>query len=147
MDLRTFVLPSRFPVKTFFSQQVESNGDPPPEALERIVKIVQDYRESNEDDLAIPLSFCGRVANALLWEEGHWELIREHLQVGTFVRLRNVDIRRWQSCQFRCKLTWFLVFLFCEPFASLSDIVMTLCTYSSHGTFKDVVDSSSKPKF
>jgi hypothetical protein len=108
-------------VKTYFQQQAETNGDPPPEALDRIVKIVQKLIESNEDNLAIPLSFCGRVANALIWEEGHWELIREHIQVGTFIRLRNVDIRRWQSGHFRCKSSSLMVHTFLLVY-HLSDV-------------------------
>ncbi|KAG7368887.1 telomeric single stranded DNA binding POT1/CDC13-containing protein [Nitzschia inconspicua] len=89
-----------FPVRTIFSQQAERNGDPPPEALEELVKIVQKLQQSSED-LVVPLSFCGRVANVLIWEEVHWTLLKEHVQLGTFIRLRNVDIRRWQYNQFR----------------------------------------------
>jgi hypothetical protein len=120
-------LPSSFPVNTLFSHQAERNGDPPPEALARIVKILQDQRESNEDDLAVPLSFCGRVANALIWEEGHWELITQHIQVGTFIRLRNVDIRRWQTCQFRCKSRSFRdTCIFVDISNQLSDVDASL---------------------
>lgn len=89
-------------MRTIFSQQAESNGDPPPEALQNVVKIVEKMRESSPD-IVTPLSFCGRVANVLIWEEVHWALLKEKVQPGTFIRLRNVDIRRWQYNPFRCK--------------------------------------------
>jgi hypothetical protein len=84
------------------TQQSANRGDPPAEALEKVVKIIQELRESN-NIVEIPLSFCGRVSNVLIWEEAHWTLIKEHAAVGTFLRLRNVDIRQWKHNNFRCK--------------------------------------------
>jgi len=40
-----------------------------------------------------PISFCGRVTNVVIWEQDHWNLIKqaaEFINVGKFIRLRNV---------------------------------------------------------
>ena len=53
--------------------------------------------------LEIPEAVCGKVANVVIWESAHWDLIRSHVPIGTFIRLRNVDVKRWNDNLFRCK--------------------------------------------
>lgn len=42
--------------------------------------------------IAAPISLCGRVINAIVWEETMWNLIatKRIVDVGSFLRLRNV---------------------------------------------------------
>lgn len=44
-------------------------------------------------DIQPPLALCGRVVNAIIWEENLWHLIYDEniLRIGSFVRLRNIN--------------------------------------------------------
>jgi len=70
------------------------NGDPPPEALQAIANAVECINSNGDGDdassLEPPTCLCGRVTNVAVWEEADWGLVMEMLQVGTFIRLRNV---------------------------------------------------------
>jgi hypothetical protein len=89
-----------YPIQTILTQQAAGRGDPPSEALLQVVTAVKDL-QATHSNMEIPLSFCGRVANAVIWEESMWALIRQHAPVGSFVRLRNVSISRWTNNPFR----------------------------------------------
>jgi hypothetical protein len=103
VDLTSHDFPGhRVFVETIATRQAIGRGEPPPEALTRISSIVQRLQETNHA-MEIPKALCGRVSNVLVWEESHWEFIRQSAPVGTFLRLRNVDIRKWQNTPFRCK--------------------------------------------
>ncbi|GAX14046.1 hypothetical protein FisN_5Lh030 [Fistulifera solaris] len=58
------------------------NGDPSPEVLTRLAAAC---RKSGLDP---PTQITGRVVNVAIWEDPHWEQIKD-LQPGTFLRLRN----------------------------------------------------------
>ena len=71
-------------------------------AIERIVNDLslpesQHSGENDEAAIRAPVALCGRVVNAIIWEEDQWNLIRGReagaaiLGVGSFVRLRNVN--------------------------------------------------------
>jgi len=69
-------------------------------AVERAISTTQQLQESNLT-MEIPKSLCGRISNVAIWEKSHWNQISEHISVGTFLRLRNVHIRKWQDNMFR----------------------------------------------
>ena len=75
-----------------------------PRAIERVIRASQQLQAST-GTMKVPISLCGRVANVVVWEKSHWDLIHEHIPVGTFLRLRNVHTpKRWESDHFRCEL-------------------------------------------
>jgi len=43
-----------------------------------------------------PKALCGKVANAVIWEESYWEMIQRYISIGSFIRLRNVEVREWK---------------------------------------------------
>lgn len=92
----------RPPVQTIVTQSVRGRGDPPSDAVFKVASIAQGLQAS-DSSMKIPKALCGRVANVVIWEDQQWALVREHAPVGTFLRLRNVDVRRWQKNTFRCK--------------------------------------------
>jgi hypothetical protein len=66
-------------------------GDPPVEAVAKIAAIVEAHKEAaNLRDLQVPVSLCGRVVNAFIWEVENWELVHSAVRIGNFIRLRNV---------------------------------------------------------
>lgn len=78
-------------------------------AIEQVVLASQELQESFFD-MGVPVALCGSVANVVVWEKSHWDLIEKHIPVGTFLRLRNVHIpQRWQGNEFRCKFSCLLV--------------------------------------
>ncbi|KAL3758343.1 hypothetical protein ACHAWU_005013 [Discostella pseudostelligera] len=72
--------------------------DPPEQVLLEIDKIIGNLVESGTS-IEAPLTLCGRVVNAIVWEEELWNLIHKEniLCVGTFVRLRNVNNAKLQT--------------------------------------------------
>jgi hypothetical protein len=58
------------------------DGDPPPEVLTRLAAACRKL------GLDPPTQVTGRVVNVVVWEDPHWEQIKD-LQPGTFLRLRN----------------------------------------------------------
>jgi hypothetical protein len=93
----------RLPIGTQLARSAQAQGDPPPEALVKISCILEKLRKSNKRyrTLQTPKALCGKVANVVIWEESYWELVTKHVPVGCFVRLRNVDVRRWKDNEFR----------------------------------------------
>lgn len=101
-------------VQLQYTQQTqEKGGEPPPEAVEKVASLVKAFREENaaddDDDedaaeMEIPMALCGRVANAVIWEPSCWTFIQQHVSVGTFIRIRNADVRKYPDPRFRC--TW-----------------------------------------
>ena len=92
-------------IDTLLSHAALSNGDPPAEAMVQISSIIEKLEDAGMVKLDTPKAACGKVANVLVWEETHWKLITEHIPVGCFVRLRNVEVRRWKGNDFRCRFT------------------------------------------
>ena len=98
------------PIPTLEAKETQRTGDPPAAALTRIASIVQQLKtdSAHVGDAAMkametPESLCGKVANAVIWETAHWELVTKHVPVGSFIRLRNVDVLPWKEQPFRCK--------------------------------------------
>ena len=87
-------------------------SDPPEELLLEIEKIVGDISSSSSTEpghplIQAPITLCGRVINAIIWEEQLWNLIqREHIiHIGSFVRLRNINKARLPTlAAANCKL-------------------------------------------
>jgi hypothetical protein len=69
--------------------------DPPEQLLLEIETIIENMSKSGSI-LVAPLTLCGRVINAIIWEEELWNLIHREriLRIGTFIRLRNVNNAR-----------------------------------------------------
>lgn len=72
--------------------------DPPEEVLLEIERVIGNFFQSGSY-IETPLTLCGRVVNAIVWEEDLWNLIsRENIvRIGTFVRLRNVNNAKMQT--------------------------------------------------
>ncbi len=70
--------------------------DPPSEALLCINKIIHAVNKiNNRESLTTPKKLSGRVVNVAIWESSAWEFIQKqiavkNINVGKFVRLRNV---------------------------------------------------------
>jgi hypothetical protein len=101
----------RPPVETIVTQNARGWGDPPPAAVSKVASIAQRLQTTNYS-MKLPKALCGKVSNVVIWEDPHWALVTEHAPVGTFLRLRNIDVRRWQQNQFRCKS------FYCRPLRS-----------------------------
>jgi hypothetical protein len=77
--------------------------DPPVKVLteiERVIKTSSLSGSQNQcDDMDAPIALTGRVINATIWEEELWQLIQKEkiVEVGSFVRLRNVNNSRLPS--------------------------------------------------
>uniref|UniRef100_A0A7S4EIX9 Telomeric single stranded DNA binding POT1/Cdc13 domain-containing protein n=1 Tax=Pseudo-nitzschia australis TaxID=44445 RepID=A0A7S4EIX9_9STRA len=74
--------------------------------LDQVMRASQQLQASLDfDNMGVPISLCGCASNVVVWEKAHWDLIHQHIPVGTFLRLRNVDTpQRWDGNEFRCKL-------------------------------------------
>jgi hypothetical protein len=103
----------RLPLASAAAGAAVKNGDPPCEALQSIASVIESMKSAdvdNRNDTALlepPKCLCGRVANVAIWEEPHWDLVREVLRVGSFIRLRNVhDGRMYDGllCKFNCRM-------------------------------------------
>lgn len=82
-------------------------GDPPPLAVSRVASVIEKLKTNPNLStyLATPKALCGRVTNVVIWEEDHWKLIRDNVPIGSFIRLRNVEIKQWRRNHFRCKFS------------------------------------------
>ena len=76
----------------------QSIADPPEQVLVRIDKILKTISSAEQPDTTCagvnaPLALCGRVINAIIWEEDLWNLIQRDgiINIGSFVRLRNIN--------------------------------------------------------
>ncbi len=97
-------------------------GDPPSSVVAKVVSIIDMIAASDKSSgdgsrpsdqthgggnlevkMDHPGALCGKVANAVIWERAHWNLICKHVPIGTFIRLRNVGVRKWKEQSFRCK--------------------------------------------
>jgi hypothetical protein len=104
----------RLPIASAEAGAAVRNGDPPCEALLSIASVIESIKTADGDSgtgddvasLEPPTCLCGRVVNVAVWEESHWDLVREVLQVGSFIRLRNVHESRMYNgfkCKFKCR--------------------------------------------
>ncbi|KAL7554105.1 hypothetical protein ACHAWF_017491 [Thalassiosira exigua] len=82
-------------------------NDPPERVLTRVAKALWDSSSSEGGahgdgprmPISAPIVLCGRVVNAVVWEENLWSLVSGEgaAEVGAFVRLRNVNEARLPS--------------------------------------------------
>jgi hypothetical protein len=99
--------------------------DPPEQVLVEIEKILACTSLTSGHAIEAPISLCGRVINAVIWEEELWTLIDKEkiVHVGSFIRLRNISNSKLPTeicnCEFMinrsssifiCKLTVFFHF-------------------------------------
>eukprot|EP00986_Skeletonema_menzelii_P006250 scaffold2358_cov222-Skeletonema_menzelii.AAC.4 len=76
----------------------QSITDPPEQVLVRLEKILKGISSAEQPDTTCagvnaPLALCGRVINAIIWEEDLWNLIQRDgiISIGSFIRLRNIN--------------------------------------------------------
>lgn len=74
------------------------DGDPPTAALTSIAEVVMKHLQG----INPPKALAGRVINVLIWEQSHWDLVTEAVNVGSFVSLRNVEYNLIPSTRNRC---------------------------------------------
>lgn len=80
------------------AQQSVRNGDPPCSAVVKIDAVVKKIRELDDNEsLVAPKALCGRVVNLIIWEDALWDIVKSNIQIGTFLRLRNVDYQMWRE--------------------------------------------------
>lgn len=118
----TFFVCFRLPCAAVGAAEAIKNGDPPSEALQAIANAVETIKAvDNASTLEPPKSLCGRVMNVAVWEEPDLQFIKFALQVGSFIRLRNVHECRILS-GLRCKFARevLLVFFFMPCFLTPS---------------------------
>jgi hypothetical protein len=86
------------PIATVMAQQSVRNGDPPCSAVVKIASVVKKIRELDDNEsLEAPKALCGRVVNLIIWEDDLWHMAKSNIQIGTFLRLRNVDYQMWRD--------------------------------------------------
>jgi hypothetical protein len=92
------------PIDSEQAKESVRDGDPPPAALIKIANIVHKLQELRQNaDLQPPTKLSGRVANVAIWEKQHWELIEKgYVNIGSFIRLRNVQDTVYRNTNFRC---------------------------------------------
>jgi hypothetical protein len=99
-------IPSSDPLFNFNPEALESvaDGDPPVQALIKLSNLVKQIQacDSNEKPLREPYAVTGRVVNVAIWETSHWELVKEVLHIGSFIRLRNVQDNKMPESSLRC---------------------------------------------
>jgi len=98
----------RMPIDSLFSREAVREGDPPSSALTAISEVVASFADTDPDTDVFepPRSLCGRVVNAVIWEDTQWDLIRDSasgMRAGKFVRLRNVNDGRLTNSGMRYK--------------------------------------------
>jgi len=79
--------------------------DPPEKVLVEIEKILACMSSSSGHRVVeAPITLCGRVINAVIWEEELWNLIHREaiVQIGSFIRLRNVNNSKLASGLCNC---------------------------------------------
>jgi hypothetical protein len=103
-------LVSSLPLATPEANSSITNGEPSSAAVVNIASIVEKFKETGSPNLEAPKALCGRVSNVVIWEESHWKLVTSTLQPGNFIRLRNVEDRRWTEGNLRCKFQNWLWF-------------------------------------
>ena len=81
-----------------------SDGDPPVKAVVKIANLAKTLQSSRPDDkpLLTPYALTGRVVNVAVWEQSQWELVQEVVEIGTFIRLRNVKYEKIVDEDIRC---------------------------------------------
>ncbi|KAL3926293.1 MAG: hypothetical protein SGBAC_013533, partial [Bacillariaceae sp.] len=87
------------PMQLMSARHAQRQGDPPPEALKKISDVINALVAATgrqENGWQPPKALCGKVANAVVWEETYWDMIQKNLSVGSFVRMRNVEVRPWK---------------------------------------------------
>ena len=61
-------------------------ADPPQEAVVKVSSIVKKMNDAYPDvDLETPLSLCGRVANSVVWEQNHWEVVAKKMRKPSWI--------------------------------------------------------------
>lgn len=78
------------------------DGDPPGRCLDKLATLIDRLRSLQQSDMRAPESLSGRVVNVVVWEDAHWEKVQQVLQVGMFVRLRNVRESILYGTSIRC---------------------------------------------
>lgn len=79
--------------------------DPPEQVLMEIEKILACMSSlSGHRIVEAPIVLCGRVINAVIWEEELWNLIHREaiVHIGSFIRLRNVNNSKLASGLCNC---------------------------------------------
>lgn len=79
--------------------------DPPEQVLVEIEKILACMSSSSGHRIVeAPITLCGRVINAVIWEEELWNLMHREgiVQIGSFIRLRNVNNSKLASGLCNC---------------------------------------------
>jgi hypothetical protein len=91
------------PCNTNAARDAIRNGDPPVEALVKLAEIVRKIQKIRDNaDLQPPKTLSGRVVNVAIWESPQWEFITHAVQIGSFIRLRNVFDSIIPETGFRC---------------------------------------------
>lgn len=99
-------VPLSDPLFNFNPQALESvaDGDPPVQAVVRLADLVKKLGRlgPNKKPLLEPCAVTGRVVNVAVWEASHWELVKDVIRIGTFIRLRNVQDNKMPESNLRC---------------------------------------------
>lgn len=108
------VVNDRSPIPSVpLAELLKAKEDPPFEALEALGLAVEQmkFETSIASQVEKPDRFCGRVVNAAIWERELWDYIDSRVEVGSFIRLRNVSGYSPHGINLGCKFC--LSFLSC----------------------------------
>lgn len=102
----------RLPDESAAALATIQNGDPPREALIALHATVEELNSSSHRKGAFKqlheiVSVRGCVVNVAVWEEPHWEFVKQNCKVGDFLRIRNVNKGSLDSgliCKFKVSL-------------------------------------------
>ena len=87
----------RFLVNSAVTREMEGMHEPSSDMVEKVASMVDKLNRSatkngSEIEMDIPISLCGRVINAAVWDKENWEFVKQNVEIGSFVMLRNVEI-------------------------------------------------------
>jgi hypothetical protein len=82
-----------------------SQEEPSVTIVQKVANLVSHLKDgssgtNNGSMLEIPLSLCGKVMNALIWEKELWDFVQQNVSIGTFVYLRNAEIKSHPRSKF-----------------------------------------------
>ena len=94
-----------------------SARDPPRSALNALSRATNELKTNGGfadwSNIQAPDRFCGRVVNVAIWEREIWDYIESNIEVGSFIRLRNVSYELLSGfkcwCKFRATLFRYFV--------------------------------------
>jgi len=96
-------------INSLIDRNAADNSDPPTQALCIINDTIQLLKILDSEGFSMldsAVSLCGRVVNVVIWEDSHWNRIKDghFVKIGSFVRFRNIieGFLNFEASNIRC---------------------------------------------